>query len=54
MSTILPALLCPILRYTKASGPKNIKDSKERYLLGQKHNLKIYGVIPIVRLQNDS
>ena len=24
----------------------NIKGSKERYLLGQKHNLQIFGVIP--------
>ena len=27
-----------------------MKDSKERYLLGQKHNLEIFGVF--VKLQN--
>ena len=32
---------------------KRIKGSKERYLLGQKHNLQIFGVIPFVKLQND-
>ena len=32
----------------------SIKRSKERYLLGQKHSLQIFGVIPIIRLQNDT
>ena len=32
--------------------PKQIKGSKERYLLGQKHNLQIFGVIPFIKLQN--
>ena len=26
--------------------------SKERYLLGQKYNLQIFGVIPFIKLQN--
>ena len=26
--------------------PKHMKGSTERYLLGQKHNLQIFGVIP--------
>ena len=30
------------------------KRSKERYLLGQKHNLQILGVVPFVKLQNDT
>ena len=35
---------------------KHIKGSKERYLLllGQKHSLQIFGVIPFVKLQNDA
>ena len=33
---------------------KHINGSKECYLLGQKHNLQIFGVIPFVRLQNDT
>ena len=33
---------------------KKIKDSKERYLLGQKRNLQIFGVMPFVKLQNDT
>ena len=33
---------------------KHIKGSKERYLLEQKHNLQIFGVIPFVKLQNDT
>ena len=32
---------------------KHIKGSKERYLLGQKHNLQIFGAIPFIKLQND-
>ena len=32
----------------------HIKGSKERYLLGQKHNLQIFGVTPFVKLQNDT
>ena len=31
---------------------KHIKGSKERYLLGQKHTLQIFGKIPFVKLQN--
>ena len=33
---------------------KHMKGSKERYLLGQKHNLQIFGVILFVKLQNDT
>ena len=33
---------------------KRIKGPKELYLSGQKHSLQIFGVIPFVRLQNDS
>ena len=33
---------------------KHIKGSKERYLLGQKHGLQIFRVIPLVKLQNDT
>ena len=33
---------------------KHLKGSKERHLLGQKHNLHIFGVIPFVKLQNDT
>ena len=31
-----------------------MKDSEERYLLGQKHNLQFFGVIPFAKLQNDT
>ena len=31
-----------------------MKGSKERYLLGPKHSLQIVGVIPFVKLQNDT
>ena len=31
----------------------HIKGSKERYLLGQAHNLQIFGVFPFIKLQND-
>ena len=31
---------------------KHIKDSNERYLLGEKHNLQISRVVPFVKLQN--
>ena len=31
---------------------KHIKSSSERYLLGQKHNVQIVGVIPVVKPQN--
>ena len=31
-----------------------MKDSKERYLLGQKHNLQFVRVISFVKLQNDT
>ena len=30
---------------------KHIKGSKERFLLGQKHNLQIVGVIPFIKLK---
>ena len=33
---------------------KHIKSSAERSLLGQKHKLQIFGVIPFVKLQNDT
>ena len=33
---------------------KHIKGSKERYLLGQKHNLQIFRVIPLGRLGEGS
>ena len=33
---------------------KHVKDSKERYLLGQKHNLQIFAVILVIKLQNDT
>ena len=33
---------------------KHIKGSKEHYLLGQKHNLQILGVIPFIKLQNNT
>ena len=29
----------------------NMKGSKERYVLGQKHNLQIFGVIPFIKQQ---
>ena len=29
---------------------KHVKGSKERYLLRQKHNLLIFGVIPFIKL----
>ena len=36
------------------TGSKHMKDSEERYLLGQKHNPQIFGAIPFVKLQNDT
>ena len=30
-----------------------MKGSEERYLLGQ-HNMRIFGVIPFIELQNDT
>ena len=33
---------------------KHIEGSKECYLLGQRHNLHIFMVIPFVKLQNDT
>ena len=33
---------------------EHTKRSKERYLLGQDKNQQIFGVIPFVKLQNDS
>ena len=30
------------------------KSSKESYVLGQKQNLQLFGVIPFVQLQNDT
>ena len=38
----------------KSPGSKHIKGSEERYLLGQKQSLQIFGVIPFVKLQNDT
>ena len=35
-------------------GSKHIKSPKERYLLRQKQHLQIFGVIPYVKLQNDT
>ena len=31
-----------------------LQSAKERYLLEQKHNLQIIGVIPFIKLQNDT
>ena len=31
-----------------------MKGSTERYLLGQKHDLQIFGETPFVKLQNDT
>ena len=33
---------------------KLVKGSMERYSLGQKHNMRIFGVIPFIKLQNKS
>ena len=33
---------------------KHIKGSKQRCLLGQRHNLQIFGAIPFIKLQNDT
>ena len=33
---------------------KYIKSSKEHYLLGQKHNLQMFGVIHFIKLQSDT
>ena len=33
---------------------KHTKGSKERNLLGQKHSLQIFGVVPFVKLQNNT
>ena len=38
----------------KKKKKKKKKCSKERYLLGRKHNLQIFRVIPFVKLQNDT
>ena len=32
----------------------NTKGSEKRYLLGQKHNMRILGIIPFIKLQNDT
>ena len=35
--------------------PKHIKGSKERlFIMTQTHNMQIFGVIPFVKLQNDT
>ena len=34
--------------------PSALKGSKEHYLLEQKYNLQIFGVIPFIKLQNDT
>ena len=39
---------------TQKECSKHIKSSKERYLVGQKHNLQILGWIPFTKLQNDT
>ena len=41
-------------RETYQIRPKHIKGWKERYLLGQKHNLLIFGVVLFIKLQNDT
>ena len=46
------SVLKQILKNSKKS--KYTKGSKERYLLGQKHNLQIFWVIPFLKLQNDT
>ena len=33
---------------------KHIKGSKERCLLGENTNMRIFGVIPFIKLQNDT
>ena len=33
---------------------KHMKGSKECYLLEQKHTLQIFGVVPIIKLQNNT
>ena len=38
----------------RARRSKHAKGSKERCLLGQKHNLQTFGVILFVKLQNDT
>ena len=40
--------------YRSKTRSKHITDSKERYSLGQKRNLQIFGVIPFIKLQTDT
>ena len=40
--------------YRSKTRSKHIKDLKERYLLGQKHSLQMFGIIPFIKLQNDT
>ena len=35
-------------------GPEHIKGSKERCLLGQNITMRIFEVIPFIKLQNDT
>ena len=44
------SLICLIANITRA---KHIKGSEKRYLLGQ-NNLQIFGVIPLIKPQNDT
>ena len=39
------------IKKKKSIKSKHLKCSTERCLLGQKHNLQIFGVIPFVKLQ---
>ena len=43
-----------LIRVTDFFFDRNIKGSKERCLLEQKHNLRIFGVIRFIELQNDT
>ena len=45
--------ITPIINYSVLRS-KHIKGSKEHYLLGQKHNLPNVGVIPFIKLQNET
>ena len=42
------------LHFTTTTLSKHIKDSKERYLLGQNHNLQIFAVIHFIKLQKNT
>ena len=51
LAIVVPSECSPLV----GSGiSKHIKGSKERYLLGQKHNMLILGVMPFIKLQNDT